>query len=287
MFNRNQVIKALLPLGDFKESGSQLKYNCPVCEANGAPDNKFNLEVNYEKNAFHCWAHGYKGTIFKLVTDLGIKELASLFKVDRSDLDKEEKQVKILELPEDSYTVLRNKEATAYLINQRGLTKEQIKQRSIKWCYGGRQKNCIIFPSYGTNGALNYFVSHNLISKKYYKCSAPNNICFYESFIDRRAPVIVTEGVYDALVVPNALPCLGAALTETALTFLANCNVILAFDSFFDKKLLKKSQADLKALGCNVDVLKIPVDYDDLNEIADQNKPLLKQLLLPYYNQFV
>jgi len=286
MVTKKQVVKALAPLGNFKEFGDQLKYNCPLCEANGAPVDKFNFEVNIAKNVYHCWACHEKGIIAKAVRKFGIAAHAHLFdKQQESDI--EEIEVKILEIPQQSYSVLRNEEATKYLINERGLTKEMIKQRGIKWCFAGRHKNSILFPSYSLNGSLNYFVSHHFNSKKYYKCSAPNDMCFYESFLDKRAPIIVTEGVYDALVVPNACPSLGTSLTSSALTFLANCNVIIGFDSFIDKKVLKKTQNELKSMGCTVETLKIPAEYDDLNELAVRNKELLKSLLLPHYTKFI
>jgi len=286
MITKKQIITALVPLGDFKENGDQLKYNCPLCEANGAPVDKFNLEVNIIKEMYHCWACHDSGGLAKAARKFGLAEYAPLFSKKKDNEDEEIEESKILELPEQSYSVLRNQEATDYLLNERGLTREIIKQRNIKWCFGGRQKNSIVFPSYLPNGALNYFVSHDFITKKYYKCKAPNNICFYESFIDRRVPVIVTEGVYDALVIPNGCPGLGTTLTESTLTLLNNCDVIIAFDSFIEKKVVKKAYGDLKSMGCNVEILEVPVEYEDLNDLALNNKPLLKSLLLPFYTKF-
>ena len=286
MITKKQIVTALIPLGDFKENGDQLKYNCPLCEANGAPIDKFNLEVNVSREMYHCWACHDSGGLYKAVSKFGLVEYAHLFKKQRDKSEAEEKEIQILEIPEQSYSVLRNKEATDYLINERGLSREIIKQRNIKWCFAGKRKNSIIFPSYLSNGALNYFVSHHFGTKKYYKCNAPNNICFYESFIDRRVPVLVTEGIYDALVVPNASPGLGTDLNETVLTFLANCDVIIGFDSFIAKGVVKKAQGDLKSMGCNVETLKVPSEYEDLNDLAVKNKPVLKSLLLPFYNKF-
>lgn len=286
MITKKLVVSALIPLGDFKENGDQLKYNCPLCEADGAPIDKFNLEVNVAKEMYHCWACHDSGGLAKAARKFGLAEYATMFEKRRDNESEEIQEIKILELPEQCYSVLRNEDATKYLLNERGLTRDIIKQRNIKWCYGGRQKNSIIFPSYLPNGALNYFVSHHFITKKYYKCKAPNNICFYESFIDRRVPVIVTEGIYDALVVPNGQPNLGTDLTETTLTKLNNCDVIIGFDSFIAKGVVKKAQSDLKSMGCSVEVLKIPSEYEDLNDLAVRNKPLLKKLLIPFYSKF-
>jgi len=52
-----QLIEALQPLKEHKKQAGQLKYNCPRCEneLNYARD-KFNLEVSYSQEIFHCWS---------------------------------------------------------------------------------------------------------------------------------------------------------------------------------------------------------------------------------------
>lgn len=286
MITKRQVVGALIPLGEFKEYGDQLKFNCPLCEANGAPIDKFNLEVNIAREMYHCWACHDSGTLYRAVKKFGLAEYAPLFKKQHDKEQIETKDLGILELPEQVYSVLRNEEATKYLIGERGLSKEIIKQRNVKWCFAGKHKNSIIFPSYLSTGALDYYVSHHFYTKKYYKCNKPNNVCFYESFIDRRVPVLLTEGIYDSLVVPNASPGLGTEINETTLAFLANCDVILGYDSFIERSVVKKAVGDLKSMGCSVENLDVPSEYEDLNDIAVKNKPLLKSLLLPFYTKF-
>lgn len=288
MIDERKLILALTPLGPYKSFGNQLKYNCSICEANGAPTDKFNLEVNPSKGIMHCWACHYKGTIFKLIQEHGVGDMARLFKREKHEETEEvNEEKKVLDLPREIYNVLKHKEATDYLLSERGLTKETLKQRNIKWCFGGRYKGSMIFPSYTEDGVLNYFVAHNLSTKKYLMCKGVSkNVCFYQSFVDKRSPVLITEGIYDALVVPNSLPCLGVELNEEMLTQLANCDVILAFDSFVSSKVPKIASKQLREMGAMVQIVQVPNEYDDINELAVTNKTLLKELLLPHYSRF-
>lgn len=280
---RDLVLGALKPLGPFKRNHSQLKFNCPICEKSGSAVDKFNLEVKISTTSgyYHCWACNYKGTLYKLVKEYGYKEYLHLFDT-RPQIEKDEdKEKKIFELPQYVFNVLNHQESTDYLLS-RGLTKEKIREREIKYCYSGLSKDGIIFPSYNLNGELTAYVVHFPKLKKYYVHKKENFVCFYESFIDKHAPIILTEGVYDALVVPNAIPTLGTSLLKGLQTFLTNTEVIYIPDTDVKASLLKQTIRVLSSV-CKQVHFHILERYKDVNEAFTQDKVVFTDSLRQFY----
>lgn len=285
-----QLKKALEPLGEIRSTATGWKVNCPNCEANGAPIDKFNLEISHQKQVFHCWACHYssKGQgLARLVRDYGVAYYADLFLPDnkQKQLSNLDNKPIVLQLPQHCYSVFRNEEAMKYLL-KRGMTKRQIKKRNIKWCFEGKQKNSIIFPSYDQTGRLNYFVSHNYTTGKYYNCASGIEPCFYQSFLDKRMPIVVTEGLFDALSVPNGNPWLGTKANVTTTSFLHQAFVILGFDRFIDDSVLRQAKKQLQSIEAIVRVFEVPKPYEDLNDVFINDPQLLKQKLKPFYDEF-
>lgn len=282
--NFQQLKQALKPLGELRSGGlNQLKINCPNCLKNGAPKDKFNLEVSFTKGKFHCWACNIKGGLSYLIKTYGQKDYASLFESVKLPTEEDKDKNKIFELP-PTISIFLNKEATDYLLNKRGLTKEKIKERNIRYCYEGLYKGCIIFPSYNKQNQLTYFCIHNFRIGKYRERKGKDHTCFYESFIDKYSPIILTEGVYDSLSVPNSIPLLGLKLSNNFLEYLTNTKVILALDSVVDTKAKNNVFKILNSTCNSVEVYTI-ADYKDLNEIYLADKNRLVTELMPFYDK--
>lgn len=279
-----QLIQALKPLGQVKKNYNGIKYDCPICLKAGSGIDKFNLEISIKKNMFHCWCCGYSGSIYKIVKERGFKEFLHLFKTFTLIKEEDEEEgKKIFELPKYCLNVLNDKDSTDYLLS-RGLTKEKIREREIKFCYAGQFKDGIIFPSYSLEGELTAFIIHFPKQKRYSIRKGPNFVGFYESFIDKKSPIILVEGVYDALVVPNALPMLGThSITSTLLTFLSNTNVIYIPDTDVKEPLRKQTMKTLKTVCSNTQLYKILPIYKDTNEIFTKNKLALVNSLKQFY----
>jgi DNA primase len=278
----NQLIRALKPLGEIKQNYNGLKVNCPVCEKAGSSLNKFNLEVSYSKGIFHCWACHYKGSLWKLIKERGYKEYLDLFKLD---IDQETTSLTIttFELPQYIINISNNKEAFNYLI-ERGLTFNKIKERGIKYCYAGDMKEGIIFPSYNLEGELTSYVIHYFKRGKYSVRKKDNHIGFYDSFVDKRSPIILVEGIYDALVVPNAIPMLGTTISDTLLTFLTNTDIIYIPDSDVkQRRVIKSMIIRLNTVCKSISYVKILSLYKDVNDIYVKNKVILTNSLKQYY----
>ena len=278
-----QYIRALKPLGQYKLRGHQLQFDCPHCLKAGSGADKYNLEINTESNIFNCWACRYSGHISKLIKEKGYKEYVDMFSDKKiHDFNKEEslEYEKIFSLPKYIINACNNKEAKEYLLS-RGLTEEKIKERNIKFCYSGRFKDCVIFPSYDQYEEVNCFVTHNLKTKKYTVNKKDTFVCFYEMFIDKRSPIFLTEGVYDALSIPNAIPLLGVNISDELLTYLSNTTVILAMDNDLGLKVKKQLYKQLYSVAKKV--LQLSFKGKDINESFLKNKTQLVETIQAIY----
>ena len=126
------IVRALTPIGIPKFAGVQLRYNCPRCENElGMDIDKHNLEVNTVKLAYKCWACGQHGSVYNLVKKYGYSEFADYFKTKKDNIENNQTETKVFELPPYLVNVLNIPEAVEYLL-ERGLTKYIIKQRNVK-----------------------------------------------------------------------------------------------------------------------------------------------------------
>lgn len=281
-----QLKLALKPLGDYKESYHQLKFDCPLCRKSGQGFSKTNLEVKYMNQPFggvmHCWACSYSGSVWKLIKDFGNKEYLSLFGGDRLNLEDKKEKPSLLELPKHIFSAANNQEAVNYLLG-RGITKDIINKRQIKFCYSGDFKDAIIFPSYNTKEELTAFVIHFFKQKRYEVRKSPSFISFYESHIDKRSPIALVEGVYDCLSIPNSIPLLGTTISEALLNALSNTHVIYIPDSDVRISLRKQIIKQLEAVCQNVSYYKTNSIYKDINEAYIGNKLELINSLKQFY----
>lgn len=283
---KKELIYALKPLGEYKTNYNQLKYNCPICFKD--PEKKrdaFNLEINTISEIFHCWSCGYSGSVSKLIMAYGHKEYLSFFKKTKPLLEQEvnkKTEEKIFELPDSlvSAGIINN---SRECLLKRGLTIETIKRRGIRYCYSGKYEGSVIFPSYFEE-ELHSFVSYNIIQGRYknHRKSKQDFVGFYLDFIDKNSPIIITEGIFDSLIVPNSIPVLGTELNNNLLDFLFETDVIIAFDKDVDSKKIELLKKQLQSVCNKVTVLDV-APYDDLNDFYLKDKNNLKQRLKEIY----
>ncbi len=274
------IINSLKPLGQPKYTKQGFKYNCPHCEANGAEIDKRNLEINSDKEIFKCWACNYNGSLYKLIKEKGYKEYLEFFHKDKNDLNfYSKKKYNKLKLPDKLISVFKTDEPLNYLY-KRGLKKEDIVKKSIKWCYEGYFKDNFIFPSYDKNNNLNYWVALNLKTGKYQKCDSNPNIFFYEKDIDINLPIILVEGIFDTIGLPNCSPLLGLNINDYTLDFLSNKETITIFDPLADKKLKSKAIYNLKDVCSKHTDFILPAKYKDPNEAFLDDFNYKKELII-------
>ena len=158
------------------------------------------------------------------------------------------KEEQILELPEEFISLCnkhlpRTSQMPLRYLFERGLTRKDILKWKIGYCGSGKYAGRIIVPSFNNDGNINYFIARSYTGhqRKYLNPRAEKDIIFNELSIDWDSPLILVEGVFDAIVAgENAVPILGSTLRETTKLFQAiainDTPVYLALDEDAKKK---------------------------------------------------
>lgn len=282
------LISLLSEILGFPKSSSKgkadLEFNCPYCDEG---KNKFNLFIKLDSMIFHCWACGFKGKVHRLLNKFGSDRQREEFKLISPDnvrpvqKQKEEKPQEIISL--SSFRSLKykwpnslNYIAAIKYLKQRNIDQELIERWDICYSEEGKYKNRIIIPSRSLDGKLEYFVSRDFYGTSKQKYLNPRidkeNLIFGEKFIDWNKPIILTEGVFDAIVCYNAIPILGTNLKvykRLVKKLIQNkSTVILGFDA--DKtgkeKEIKVARF-LISIGCNVYILP-KSKYNEFNDLS-------------------
>jgi len=261
----DNVINLLVTvLGNYQKfSNNEYYFVCPLCTKK---DGKKKLAVKINPNdvseiQWHCWRdETHKGksirNLFKRINAIpalekydeyvGKKHLSyDINSLDTKLLSMNKNQVtthhniflpKEYERLHDSESSFYSNMAWSYLM-ERGLTYYDVVKYNIGYCSSGQYAGYIIIPSYDANGILNYFVGRTFQNSfmKYKNPSAEKSkIIFNEIHINWKMPVVICEGVFDAIAIKrNAIPILGNTISNTLKQKLINhgSDVYVALDS--------------------------------------------------------
>lgn len=193
---------------------------------------KRKLQINIEKNFFHCWVCHDSSHVIKLLHKYATASQKKRYIETLQDFFEEGDQPnQIVSLPEDYIFLLDCLHdplanlAYQWVKENCKIQDETIFQQKIGFCPSGEYKNRIIFPSYGFEG-LNYFVTRSIFdnaSFKYLDCSAKKSqIIFNEILIDWNNPLVLVEGVKSYMrhiQIPNIVPLLGSRLQKNYRLF--------------------------------------------------------------------
>lgn len=285
------------PKNHYKDK-SQISFDCPVCsyEIKGLDkgDGKGNLEINYERNVYKCWAcsetNNTHGSIYKLIKEYGNKDLLKRYKLVTPDLiESYQNDVvkKPLEgLPKEFIPLSIERDEKDYklaieYLKKRNIGIEHIVKYNIGYCNIGEYSGRVIFPSYDSHNNINYF-----LGRSYYKNSklkyknpdvAKSEIIFNEGLINWDSNIYIVEGVFDHIVVPNSIPLLGKVMSDLIFSKIikrAECKVIIVLDSdaYLDSIKLYKKLNSTKLVN-KVLLVKLPNGFD----ISDINQRLGKK----------
>ena len=189
------------------------------------------LQINITTGKWHCWVSNQGGhNLFQLFKKVGasnehFSELGEL--VD--DVPRYKKttdtSVEVVQLPKE-YKPLWNggdsivkRHALNYLY-KRGITDEDILKYDIGYCDNGLYSNRIIIPSYDSDGKLNFFVGRDFYSSKmkYRNSPTSKDIVGFDLFINWEEPIILCEGVFDAMAFKrNAIPLFGKTVMNSLM----------------------------------------------------------------------
>ena len=255
----NQLLVTLVNsvLGSGKPTArNNYAYNCPFCNHH-KPKLEVNLTENKEgKNPWHCWVCGVRGTtvyqLFKKVKASASKltELQSLVKSSKTTKFKVVHNT--ISLPSEfiDLSTVNNSDITANhalaYLKRRNISKHDIIKYNIGFCKNGLYANMIIIPTYDEGGNLNYFTARSFEKEPYVKYRNPSvsrDIIPNEHLVNWNVPVILCEGLFDAIAIKrNAIPLLGKNiqnnLMKKLVTSLVN-KIYIALDRDAIKQALK------------------------------------------------
>ena len=190
---------------------------------------KRKLQINTQTGKWHCWVSNVGGRnffqLFKKVsaTKEQFNELVELVGENKFYKVKEQDKKNIVKLPDDFKPLwngndgIVKRHALTYLY-KRGITDEDIIKYNIGYCDSGLYSNRIIVPSYDSNGRLNFFVGRDFYSSKmkYKNSPTSKDIIGFEIFINWDEPIILCEGVFDAMAFKrNAIPLFGKTVPKS------------------------------------------------------------------------
>jgi DNA primase len=273
------VVESVLGKG-FKTSKGNYSFHCPFCN-----HRKPKLEVNIVttskgENPYNCWVCHTKGrsvlTLFKKlnVPKDKIIELSSIIKSSpKQEFIEEDNNIK---LPKEFKSLINDKtiearHAKAYL-KKRGLTEEDIIKYNIGYSINGRYSDSIIIPSYDSNYKLNYFISRKIVdsNRKYDSPKCDKNIVIgLESNINWKTPIILCEGIFDAIAIKrNAIPLFGKTISKALMKKLVESDVktvYLALDQDAIKDALDHA---MTLLNYGKSVYLVEMDNKDPSELG-------------------
>ena len=190
---------------------------------------KRKLQINTQTGKWHCWVSNVGGrNFFQLLKKVSatkeqFDELVELVGENKFYKVKEEDKKNIVKLPDDFKPLwngndgIVKRHALTYLY-KRGITDEDIIKYNIGYCDSGLYSNRIIVPSYDSNGRLNFFVGRDFYSSKmkYKNSPTSKDIIGFDIFINWDEPIILCEGVFDAMAFKrNAIPLFGKTVPKS------------------------------------------------------------------------
>ena len=298
------LLESVLGAGH-KTSRGNHAFKCPFCQ-----HHKNKLEINVvtnekSENPWHCWVCEAKGkTIRSLFKSIKVpaNKVAELNMIVVPGKKEFKQHLDVISLPKefislinidklDKVTSLEARRALRFL-KKRGITQEDIVKYNIGFCYDGPYKNRVIIPSYDENGSINYFIARAFIDEMTKYKNPPTDAksaIGLELFINWDAPIILLEGMFDALTVKrNVIPLFGKIIHEKLLAKLVRSTVnriYIALDPDAIKNALKHAEM---LMSYGKEVYLVELDGKDANEIGferflntiEQSQPLTFQSLL-------
>ena len=281
---KTYILKGIL--GEYAQSSNETLFYCPFCK-----HHKKKLSINLKKNAWKCWVCDTSGKkVFSLIRRFGDqKDITEWLKLDKTiridDFDqrilemfsqKGEKKVS-LELPADYLFLgkknLSNSYAPIKYLKDRGIEIDDIRKYKIGYCPYGEYENRIIIPSFDAEGDCNFFIARAYYDNSFKYKNPPiakSKMIFNELLINFNKPVIIVEGVFDAIRAgSNAIPLLGSTLSKRSLLrkriVESNTIVYIALDA---DAIKKQNQIIKNLLKDNIKVFVVDTrGHEDVAEM--------------------
>jgi len=252
-------------------SGKNVSVTCPVCKENSRTSSKKKkLSICLEKGIYHCWVCESKG---KNVASFAFKncKIDSQTKIRISEAfnlqqeDEKEKSI-IISLPVDFKLLYLDNSRQGKIakrdLHKRGCNSDDLLRFKIGISNESEFINRVIIPSFSEDMKLNFYLSRSYDEnsiRKYKNCDGKKTeIIFNEHLIDWSQPVVLVEGIFDAIKsIDNTIPILGSWIDESHYVFQKivknNTPVILGMDPDAFQKTMKIAK-NLASFGINVKI---------------------------------
>ena len=240
-----------------KRARENYAFHCPFCN-HRKPKLEINMATNEEgQNPWECWVCQTKGRTIRSL----LKQLKTPYDTAKEILKYvprgskiEYKQLSIIELPKE-YQPLYSASSTSVVANlvkkylyERGLTDNDFIKYGVGYATSGEYGGRVIIPSYTSSGTLNFFVARSY-DGNYFKYKNPEtskDIIFFENLINWNAPIILCEGVFDAMAIRrNAIPILGKSVSTSLYKKIITSNlkdIYIALDNDAKDRALQIAQ---------------------------------------------
>lgn len=281
---KNEILVELLEevLGEGSDTSKDNRsYYCPFC---GHHKKKLEIDFNRNRrgnNSWNCWVcgeeKGSKGrSIYSLFRRLELPDnyfqrLKTITGVSKVPEEAETKQLP-LTLPKEFIPVHGNYNRQVYnYLENRNVTTIDVLRHNMGYCLDGEYKDRVIIPSYDNHGVLNYFVGRKFTGKglKYLIPPRQRNVIAFESTINFDLPIILTEGMFDAISIRrNAIPLLGKQILPKLFQKILTSNVQKVYICL-DNDALKTSLRHCKTLmDYGKEVYLVEMGEDDASSMG-------------------
>ena len=257
-------------------------FHCPFCK-----HHKPKLEVDPTTGFYNCWTcqPATKGrSLVNLLKKLHasseqITEMRTYFPDGKGE--QSDKTYKIVELPKEFVSLIKPstklsyRQAKAYVL-KRGLTEADIIKYNIGYCESGKYSNSIIVPSYDAHGRLNYFISRSFQKDPARKYDAPscnkNELIGLEYYVNWKVPVVLCEGIFDAIALKrNAVPLFGKTIPRALMMKLVQSDVKTVYLALDNDALKQSIDYAKQLLDLGKDVYLIELQGKDPSELGFEN----------------
>ena len=263
-----------------KKARENHAFHCPFCN-----HRKKKLEINFAtnekgENPWECWVCRTRGrTIRSLLKQLKTprEQAAEILKYLPKGSQIDYKPLSIIELPKE-YQTLFNSSNTSVVANlvkkylyERGLTNNDFIKYQIGYATSGDFGGRVIIPSFNQSNQLNYFIARSYDGNffKYKNPEVSKDVIFFENLINWNTPIILCEGVFDAIAIRrNALPLLGKSISDSLykkiITSKVN-DIYIALDKDAQKRAIEIAH---KFLNQGKRVFLVEMDDKDPSEMG-------------------
>ena len=248
------------------------------------------LQINTQTQKWHCWVSNQGGhNLFQLLKQINAdrvlyKELSdatgSTFYQKKGD----KKQV-ALSLPKEWKPLWNGGDSVQKLhalkfILERGLSMEDVIRYNLGYCLNGTYQNRIIIPSYDSDGQLNYFVGRDFYKggMKYKNPPVPKDIIGFDLYVDWKQPIILCEGVFDAMAIKNnSIPLFGKTILPKLYEKIVEKRVKEIVISLDDDAFKSSLEMISKLMALNIDVRFVKLQGKDPSDLG--YKKMINELI--------